>query len=87
MDSKGRKINWFEFKTIIMKLQEKYVPHVRKYGTTKERDLANEDRAVKLTRKRHRVYRKYKDNRNPVCEEAEMPLTDVQKEKKTGRIY
>ena len=59
---------WEKFKSILLKLREKFVPVSVVKCKVKVPWLSY--KAAKLVRKKHRAFRKYKDKEHPACKRA-----------------
>jgi ribonuclease P/MRP protein subunit RPP40 len=60
--------SWVKFKSILQDLQGRFTPVIKLDTVTKsKKEIWLTYKAMKCIRKKHKVYRKYKDNKHPAC--------------------
>jgi len=59
--------SWESLKDILFRIQSKYVPHKAKGGKKK---LWMSYKALKYVKRKHKVFKKYKDTKHPACRRA-----------------
>ena len=62
--------SWGKLRNILLDLQHRFVPRV-KYGKSSKVQWLNH-RALKYVRRKHKVYRRYKDRSHVACKKANM---------------
>ena len=76
---------WNDFKKLLLGLESKYVPE--KTIRAKTKPLWMTHRALKAVKRRHRIFRKYKDAHHPACLRADsFANTEIKKSKRNFEL-
>ena len=64
-----------------MDLQQKYVPKARVQGEKRRKEIWLTHKAVKMIKRKYKVYRKYKDSKHPACIRADKAHKEIRRAK------
>lgn len=62
--------SWTKFKSKLQEVQSEFVPRMKIGKPGKRKAIWLTHKAIKSIKRKHRVYKKFKDNKHPVCMEA-----------------